>query len=140
MFDFFVFYRYSSFLEKQTFRNKPAEYIVFFVFGCVNFLLAAYFLGLQFLSSCVSTMMLYIWARMHPNIPFNFLNVFEFRSCFLPYFMLMLIVLSGYDPTMDLVGNLVGHCYYFLVEIMPNIPETEGCRYLTPPKTLVDLC
>lgn len=136
VFDFFIFYRYSSILEKQAFRNKPAHYIVFFVFGCLNFLLAAYGLGLQFMSNCISTMMLYIWARMNPNIPFNFLNVFNFRSCFLPYFMFMLILLSGYDPTMDLVGNLVGHLYFYLTMVVPKIPEMHQTNVLQPPKFL----
>jgi hypothetical protein len=95
VFDFFIFYRYSSMLEKQKFRNKPAEYIMFFTFGCFFFLLAAYLLGLQFMSNCVSTMMLYIWARMNPNIPCSFFNVISFRSCFLPYFFFLMILLSG---------------------------------------------
>lgn len=140
VFDFFIFYRYSSILEKQAFRNKPAHYIVFFVFGCLNFLLAGYALGLQFMSNCISTMMLYIWARLHPNIPFNFFNVFQFRSCFLPHFMFMLILMSGYDPTMDLVGNLVGHLYYFLVHILPAIPELRYVNPLQPPKLLETFC
>ena len=46
IFDFFIFYRYSSMLEKEIFRNKPAEYIMFFLFGCVNFSIAAYIFGL----------------------------------------------------------------------------------------------
>ena len=92
------------------------------------------------MSNCVSTMMLYLWARTNPNIPFSFFNVFNFRSCFLPHFMFMLILLSGYDPTMDLVGNLVGHLYFYLHEILPQIPETEGFKLLAPPKFLVDFC
>lgn len=54
--------------------------------------------------------------------------------------MLMLILLSGYDPTMDLVGNLVGHLYYYLVEVLPQIPETQGVRVLSAPKILIDFC
>jgi hypothetical protein len=45
-FDFFMFYRHSSWLERIEFGNKPADYIVFFFFGCVNLLFWAYALGL----------------------------------------------------------------------------------------------
>ncbi len=45
-FDFFMFYRHSSWLERGEFRNKPADYIVFFIFGCANLLFWAYALGL----------------------------------------------------------------------------------------------
>ena len=140
VFDFFIFYRYSSILERQTFRNKPAEYIMFFLFGCCVFLVAAYAFGLHFMSNCVSTMMLYIWSRNNPNIPFSFFNVFNFRCCYLPHFMLVLILLLGYDPTMDLVGNAAGHMYYFVVTILPELPLTEGVELLRPPKILVDVC
>lgn len=76
------------------------------------------------MSNCVSTMMLYIWARMNPNIPCSFFNVISFRSCFLPHFFFLMILLSGYDPTMDLVGNAVAHLYFYLTSVVPLIPET----------------
>ena len=69
-------------------------------------------------------MMLYIWARKHPDIPINLLNVFQFRSCFLPHFYTLSIILSGYDYTHDFVANLVAHSYFYLTEIVPQIPET----------------
>ena len=133
IFDFFMFMRYSGQLEKGTFRNKPAEFIIFLIFGCMNFLIFAYLLGFQFISSCLSTMMLYLWARKNPNNVMNFFDVFQFRSCFLPYFMLSMIVISGYDPTMDILGSLVGHIYYFLEDIVPHIPETQDYRVLEAP-------
>ena len=140
LFDFFLFYRYSSMLERVEFRNKPADYIVFFLFGCANFLFWAYVLGLQFLSHCISSMMLYIWVRKNPNIPFNFFGVFQLRSCFLPYFMMGLTVLSGYDATMEVIGNLVGHIFYYLTVVVPLIPETQDIKVLDSPKFLIDLC
>ena len=117
-------------LERNEFRNKPADYIWFFIFGCSNFLLWAYVLGLQFLSHCISTMMLYIWARKNPNIPFSFFNVINFRCCFLPIFFLLLVLLSGYDPTMEILGNVVGHIYYYLTDVVPLIPETQDLKLL----------
>ena len=124
MFDFYLFYRYSGMLESGAFRNRPADYLMLYFFSCTQFLFWAYVLGLQFLSTCVSTMMLYIWARKNPNFLISFFDVFQFRSCFLPLFMLGLIFLFGFDPTMDIIGSLVGHLYYYLDEVVPRIPDT----------------
>jgi len=85
-------------------------------------------------------MMLYLWARKNPNTVVNFFDVFHFRSCFLPYFMLSLIVLGGYDPTMDILGSLVGHLYFYLEDIVPYIPETRDYRLLKAPLSLKNFC
>ena len=69
-------------------------------------------------------MFLYFWARKNPNLVVNFFDVFQFRSCFMPYFMIMLIFLLGYDPTMNAIGTFTGHLYYFFEEIVPNLQET----------------
>ena len=140
IFDFLMFIRYSSMLENHHFRNKPAEYIVFVAFGSVCFWLAAYFLGMQFMAYCVTTMMVYLQARIMPDIPMSILNLFHFRSCWLPFVYFLVIVLWGSDPTYDLVGNVVAHTYFYLVEILPQIPELQDFRILSPPKWLVDLC
>ena len=133
VFDFYICFRYSYMLESATFRNRPADFLVFILFGCCNFLVWAYLLGIQNLSSSVSTMMLYLWARKNPNIVMSFLDVFHFRSCFLPYFILLMILLSGFDPTLDLLGNITGHVYFFLEEVVPRLPETRGFRVIKAP-------
>ena len=68
IFDFFILYRYSSMLESHSFRNKPAEFICFFLFGSFFFIIAAVVFGLEFLSPCLSAMMLYLWSRRNPTV------------------------------------------------------------------------
>ena len=46
IFDFSLFYWYSSKLEQNDFRNKPAEFIMFLTFSCASFLVLATYLGL----------------------------------------------------------------------------------------------
>ena len=58
----------------------------------------------------------------------------------MPYFMILLTFLLGYDPTMSLIGTLTGHAYYFLEEIVPNLQETHNCRVLRPPRVLRSFC
>ncbi len=127
-------------LEKHSFRNKPAEFILFFVFGSTCFLLAAVALGLEFLSPCLSAMMLYLWARRNPTVHINFLEIFQFRAPFLPWFMLLFVIMFGFSPKYDLIGVAAGHLYYYLEDVVPKIPETEDCKMLRPPRLLVALC
>ena len=44
VFDFMLFYWYASKLEQHDFRNKPADLIIFFMFGCTLLLMIATFI------------------------------------------------------------------------------------------------
>ena len=46
VFDFYLCFRYSYMLESGSFRNRPADFLVFILFGCTNFLFWAYLLGI----------------------------------------------------------------------------------------------
>jgi Derlin-2/3 len=127
-------------LESHSFRNRPADFILFFVFGSSIFLLAALFLGLEFLSPCLSAMMLYLWARRNPTVHINFLEVFQFRAPFLPWFLLLFVVMFGFNPKYDIIGVAAGHIYYYLEDVVPKIPETEDWKVLRAPKMLVTIC
>ena len=54
--------------------------------------------------------------------------------------MFMLIALSGYDVTLDLLGIIAGHVYYFLEDVVPRVPETRACRVMKAPNWLTRLC
>ena len=140
IFDFYICFRYMFSLETSAFRNKPADFIMFMTIGCVFFLFSAYLLGLQNMSGSISAMMLYYWARKNPNIEMNFLDIFHFRSCFLPYFMFAMILLSGYDVTLDLLGMIAGHVYYYFEDVVPRVPKMRGKRFLSAPSWLISIC
>ena len=140
VFDFYICFRYMYSLETTCFRNKPADFVTFICLGCCFFLLSAFFLGLQNMSGSLSAMMLYLWARKNPNIEMSFLDVFHFRSCFLPFFLFMMIFLSGYDVTLDLLGMISGHFYYFCEDVVPRVPQTRGFRLLKAPHWLKRIC
>jgi Derlin-2/3 len=120
-------------LETGAFRNRPADYLMFLTFGCVCFLFASYFLGLEFMADGFSFMTLYLWCRKNPNLEINFLDVFVFRSCFLAYFYLVLTVLCGFMSTNQIVGCLVGHLYYFLEDVVPRLEDTKGIKVIYTP-------
>jgi hypothetical protein len=127
-------------LEKHTFRNKPADFIIFFLFGSFFFIIAAILLGIEFLSPCLSVMMLYLWSRRNPNVMINFLEIFHFRAPFLPFFLMMFVMIFGFNPYNDIIGISVGHLYYYLEDVVPKIPELSGFKVLKPPTILISIC
>ncbi len=70
----------------------------------------------------------------------NIMEVFEFRAQFLPWFLMMLVVVFGFDAKDDVIGAVVGHIYYFLADILPEIPETYDMQVLKPPGILEWFC
>ena len=140
IFDFTVFYYYSSKLELGDFRHSPGNLIVFLVFTCSLFLIAASYFGLQFLNQCLSASMLYLWARRNPNVDVSLMEIFVIKAQFLPLFITLLVTVFGFSVVDDLIGYAVGHLYYFLADVLPNIPETKGLEPLESPLWLDILC
>jgi Derlin-2/3 len=132
--------RYSYYIETGPFRNRPADYILFIVFGCCNFLLAAFAFGLEFMADGMSFMTLYYWSRKIPNMDVNFMDIFIFRSCFMAYFYLILTTLCGFSVVNQLMGIAIGHLYFFLDDVVPRINDTQDVRVLKAPGFLVQLC
>jgi len=52
------------------------------------------------------------------------MEIFEFRAQFLPWFLMLLVVVFGYNAQDDIIGAIVGHIYYFIADVLPEIPET----------------
>ena len=70
----------------------------------------------------------------------SFLGFFTFNAPYLPWVMLGFSVLLGNGVTMDLIGIVVGHTYYFLEFVYPVIAEIRGWRLkriLEPPAPLL---
>ena len=54
--------------------------------------------------------------------------------------MFMMTLLSGYDVTLDLLGIIAGHVYYFMEFVVPRVPETRSVKLLKAPAWLTNLC
>ncbi len=85
-------------------------------------------------------MMIYVWSRRNPNVVINLLEIFQVRAAYLPYCIVLLMLLFGSSLKYDIIGIIAGHLYYYLEDVVPNLPETEGIKVLTPPKLIVQIC
>ena len=77
--------------------------------------------------------MLYLWCRRNPEVQMNIMEIFTFRAQFLPWFLMLLVIVFGYDAEDDVIGAVVGHLYYYFSDVVPLIPETKDKLVLSPP-------
>jgi len=128
--------RYGSSLEKENFNNT-ADYLFFMLFGCSILVVLSFFLDAKILGMSLIMMIIYYWSRKNPNIPMSFMFGLRFVSAYFPWVLIAFDMLLGQGlPIYQLLGVLVGHLYFFLVEIYPN---NGGRRILSTPQFLYDL-
>jgi hypothetical protein len=84
-------------------------------------------------------MMVYLWARDPENhhIRMSFFGVLQFNAPYLPWVLLIFSLVLGNPVEMDVLGIIVGHTYYFLDFIYPQVAEIRGWSLkkiiVTPP-------
>jgi Derlin-2/3 len=86
--------------------------------------------------------MVYVWARRNPYVRMSFLGLFSFNAPYLPWVLLSFAVVLGNSATIDLIGIIVGHVYYFLEDVYPLIADIRGWqvrRWLAAPVLLKQL-
>lgn len=143
LFHMYFLVRYCRLLEEGDFRGRTAHFILMLLFGITLMTMVAPFLGVNFLGSSLSFMMLYIWGRRNEDARMSFLGVFSFTAPYLPWVMLTFSVLLGHSVIVDVIGIFVGHTYYFFEYVYPIVAEIRGWkikRLLEPPMILHWLC
>lgn len=82
-----------------------------------------------FLSTALTFMIVYVWARRNPQVMMNFLGVFNFTAPFMPWVLLgFSFLLSGQLPVADLIGIGAGHAYYYLADVYPLLYGSHPLR------------
>jgi len=135
--------RYCRLLEEGDFRGRTAHFAMMMLFGIVLMTMVAPFVSVHFLGSSLTFMMVYVWGRRNEDVRMSFLGVFSFTAPYLPWVMLMFSVLLGNPVTIDVIGIIVGHLYYFCEYVYPIIAQIRDWkvkRLLEPPQILLWLC
>jgi len=143
LFHMYFLVRYSRLLEEGDFRGKTANYVLMLLFGISCISLVAVYTQVHFLGSALTFMMVYVWGRRNEDVKMSFLGFFTFNAPYLPWVMLTFSILLGNSITMDIIGIVVGHTYYFLEFVYPVIAEIRGWRIqriLEPPAFLHWIC
>mmetsp|Transcript_13481 Transcript_13481/g.29768 ORF Transcript_13481/g.29768 Transcript_13481/m.29768 type:complete len:156 (+) Transcript_13481:105-572(+) len=98
-----------------------------------------FFSRIKFLGHPLTFMMVYLWARDPENyhVRMSFFGVVQFNAPFLPWVLLLFSLLIGNPVEMDLMGIVVGHTYYFLDCVYPQVAAVRGWSLkkilVTPP-------
>jgi len=131
-------YRYCKMLEEGSFRGKTADFVMMFLFGGVSMIIAAFIINQLFLGQALTIMLVYVWARRNPFVRMNFFGLLTFNAPYLPWVLLGFSLLLGNSISVDILGMVIGHVYYFLEDIFPNQPG--GRRILATPQFLRNIC
>jgi len=123
-------FKYGGELERGTFQENSVEYSFFLFFGIMIETICGYMMGLSVLSFATIHMIMYVWARNHPNDQVSLMGVLTLKAPFLPWAFVVLTVIMGGDPILDLLGIFAGHVYWFLTDVLP---KTHNIRLLKTP-------
>jgi len=128
---------------------SQAHFTWMLCYAITTLLCLAPVVSVVFLGSILSSTLVYIWSRKHPDVQLSFLGLFIFRAPWLPWVMIGLsVVMHGNWPKDELCGIAVGHgewdlypsltlsltlaiVYYFFNDIYPA--NHNGQRPLDPP-------
>lgn len=132
LFHMYFVVRYCRLLEEGPFRGRTADFLFMILYGSVLMLTFSVsfdiFSKIKFLGHPLTFMMVYLWARDPENyyIRMSFFGVLQFNAPYLPWVLLLFSLVLGNPIEMDLLGIIVGHTYYFLDYVYPQVAEIRG--------------
>lgn len=133
--------RHSKLLEESHYRGKTADFVYFYILGAVCLLLLDFlfyytgvFTTIVFLAPSFSFMILYVWSKHNVGVQMSFLGLFTFTAPYLPWVILSITYLFyQHGLIVDVIGVIVGHIYYYLHDVYPEI---SGRNLLKTPHIL----
>lgn len=122
LFQVFILTRYFGLLEGGYFfgNRGTAEFVFLILFGAVPMWAVAHYWPLYFLGPSLVMMVLYVWSRRDPFTVVTFWG-FAFKAWTFPFVLLVFGALLGGNPMEDILGILVGHLYYFVMDVAPRV-------------------
>jgi Derlin-2/3 len=95
---------------------------------------------IPFLSQSLTFTLTYLWSRRNPSLRMSFLGLFTFNAPYLPWTLIgFTVVLHSVIPWADMLGFVVGHLYFYLEDVYPSLPLSQGQRVLKTPEWFVNL-
>ena len=74
---------------------------------------------------------MYVWSRREPESQLNIFG-FKFQSVYLPWVYIAIRLLMGGSIMMPIIGIIIGHSYFFLIEVLPGQQPSLGSIIRTP--------
>ncbi|EIJ89776.1 Derlin-2/3 [Nematocida parisii] len=132
----FFMLKYCIMMEEA--GSNPAEFLYMILVGMAQILVFATALGLQRLSSILSTYIIYVWSRKNPLIVVQYMGLFSLPAHYIPWIMFIFSYLAERSlPINDLIGILTGHVYFYFKTVY--IKTNPGSDPLATPQFLKNL-
>uniref|UniRef100_A0A1A8EM38 Derlin n=1 Tax=Nothobranchius korthausae TaxID=1143690 RepID=A0A1A8EM38_9TELE len=130
----YFLYHYSTRLETLEFSGRPADYVFMLLFNWICILITAMLINMQLLMIPLIMSVLYVWAQFNKNTIVSFWFGTRFKAHYLPWVILVFNFIIGDSFVNELIGNLVGHLYFFLMYKYPM--DLGGRAFFSTPQFL----
>ncbi|XP_048848954.1 derlin-1 isoform X2 [Brienomyrus brachyistius] len=104
------------------------------LFNWICIVITGLIMDMQLLMIPMIMSVLYVWAQLNRDTIVSFWFGTRFKACYLPWIILGFNYIIGGSIINDLIGNLVGHLYYFLMFKYPM--DLGGRAFLSTPQFL----
>ncbi|KAH8918103.1 DER1-domain-containing protein [Atractiella rhizophila] len=118
LFNLFILYRNSTFLESTLFRGNTADYIWCLIVTGALIIATNIPLGSYILFHPLSSVLLYLWSRASPYSSISFFGFVTIPAPYAPYAMLGLDLVQAGIPTalQGLTGIAAGYAWWWFRE------------------------
>ena len=144
--------RRQSYTSPYYERGETSDYIFCILLGMIGILLSHVYLlpklpysithnqFHRFFQRHLTFYIVYVWSKQHPNNMVNFFGM-PFAAAYLPYaYLLMGYAINNQTIPVDILhGMFIGHVYFYMACIVPNVLGRRRAVIYTP-VILVDLC
>ncbi|XP_054547977.1 derlin-1 isoform X1 [Talpa occidentalis] len=131
----YFLYQYSTRLETGAFDGRPADYLFMLLFNWICIVITGLAMDMQLLMIPLIMSVLYVWAQLNRDMIVSFWFGTRFKACYLPWVILGFNYIIGGSVINELIGNLVGHLYFFLMFRYPM--DLGGRNFLSTPQFLI---
>lgn len=128
--------------EKDAFNTGggggSADYAYMLIFGFVvmeTIMLLLFYSPLILITQGVLFYIMYVWSRKNPSMSVSMWGI-VINAMYVPWVMIAIEVLLGYSIFLALLGIAVGHLFYFLVDVLPDLHDID---LLQTPQFLVKM-
>jgi len=125
--------QYGASLEKETFAGDTADMLFFVLFNSILLFIPGYLLDFKILSKALILSMIYYWSRKNPDVQMTFFFGIRFKAIYFPWVLVAFNVLLGGSPIQEIMGIIVCHVYFFLMDVLP---AQQGHAVLKTPEIL----
>ncbi|XP_073488296.1 derlin-1 isoform X1 [Aquarana catesbeiana] len=135
MVNLYFLYQYSTRLETGAFDGRPADYMFMLLFNWICIVITGVIMDMQLLMIPLIMSVLYVWSQLNRDMIVSFWFGTRFKACYLPWVILGFNYIIGGSIINELIGNLVGHLYFFLMFKYPM--DLGGRSFLSTPEILI---